>query len=121
MGSINAVTNDIPGYVKQKADVKLIMSRIRTFLKILFFVLLIPVLVSAQDDEGKKTKKQRKAEAKKEQRVQDSQKAEIKGKKRHMKLQDKETRKRMKKNKKKGTAYVSRRPGFFQRLFKGGY
>ncbi len=85
----------------------------------LFLILLlsVPVLLMAQDDQ-KLTRKQKKAHQKKEQRVQDSKKAEIKGKKRHMKLQDKKTRKRMKKNKRKGDAFVSRRPGFFQRLFK---
>jgi hypothetical protein len=81
---------------------------------------VIPMAVFCQDD-PKPTRKQKKAEEKKEQRVQDAKRAEVKGKKRHMKLQDKQTRKRMKKNKKKGTAYVSRRPGFFQRIFKGGY
>ena len=94
------------------------MNKIR-FLRALCFTLLlcIPLLIWAQDE--KPTKKQKKADQKKEQRVQDSKKAEIKGKKRHMKLQDKQTQKRMKKKKKKGTAYVSRRPGFFQRLGKG--
>ena len=71
----------------------------------------------AQDD-PKPNKKQRKAEQKKEQRAHDEKKAEVKGKKRHMQLQDKETRKRMKRNKKKGKAYVSRNQGFFYRIFK---
>ena len=97
------------------------MNRLKSYLKILLLVLLIPFGVLAQDDDGKKTKKQRKAEQKKEQRKEDARKSEVRGKKRHMKLQDKETRKRMKKHKKHGSAYVSRRPGFFQRLMRGGY
>lgn len=83
---------------------------------LLVIICLIPLFLHGQD--GKVSKKQKKAEQKKEQRIQDSHKAEVKGKKRHIKLQDKDTRKRMKKHKKKGNAYVSRRPGFFQRLFK---
>jgi hypothetical protein len=55
---------------------------------------LLPALLSAQDDQ-KLTRKQKKAHQKKEQQVQDTKKAEIKGKKRHMKLQDKKTRKRI--------------------------
>ncbi len=89
--------------------------------KLFFLLLLFIPLMALGQDEVKPTKKQKKAEAKKEQRVQDSKKAEIKGKKRHMKLQDKQTRKRMKQHKRKGKAYVSRRPGFFQRLFRGGF
>lgn len=92
---------------------------VSSFRRLAFFVLfIIPVLSAAQDDEPKLTKKQKKAHEKKEQKVQDSKKAEIAGKKRHMKLQDKQTRKRMKKNKKRGGSYVSRNEGFFQRLFK---
>jgi ATP-dependent exoDNAse (exonuclease V) alpha subunit len=91
------------------------LSGFRRWLLMLLFI--IPVMVFAQDN-PKLTKKQKKAEQKKEQRAQNAKKAEVRGKKRHMKLQDKQTRKRMKQNKKKGTAYVSRRPGFFQRLFK---
>ena len=88
------------------------------FRRLLFLSLLIfPFITAAQDDQ-KETKKQKKANDKKEERVQDAKKAEIAGKKRHMKLQDKQTRKRMKKNKKRGGSYVSRNPGFFQRIFK---
>jgi hypothetical protein len=83
----------------------------------LVLVCLIPLFAFGQD-EPKLTKKQQKAHAKKEQRAQDAKKAEIAGKKRHMKLQDKKTRKRMKKNKKHGGSYVSRNPGFFNRLMK---
>ena len=80
---------------------------------------MIPLAVAGQDnDDQKMTKKQKKAHEKKEQKVQDAKKAEISGKKKHMKLQDKKTRKRMKQNRRKGNSYVSRRPGFFQRLFK---
>ncbi len=83
----------------------------------LVILLLFPLAVFAQDD-PKPTKKEKKADQKKEQRVQDSKRAEIKGQKKHMKLQEKQTRKRMKQHKKQGKAYVSRRPGFFQRLSK---
>lgn len=84
----------------------------------LLFMLFFSIASFSQETQ-KTSKKQKKAEQKKEQRVQDARKAEIKGQQRHRKLQDKDTRKRMKKNKRKGTAYVSRRPGFFQRLTKG--
>lgn len=86
---------------------------------LLIFLLVIPFTLAAQDDgDAKPTRKQKKAEQKKEQRAKDVKKAEIKGKKRHMKLQDKQTQKRMKKNKKKGTRYVSRRSGFWDRIMK---
>ena len=79
---------------------------------------LIPFFTVAQDDQ-KPTRKQKKAEQKKELRAKQVKKSEVKGKKRHMKLQDKQTRKRMKHNKKKGKAYVSRRSrGFFDWLAK---
>lgn len=95
------------------------MSMFKLLKKFLLILLvMVPMIGVAQDDDPKPTKKQKKAEIKKEQKVQDSRKAEIKGQKRHMKLQDKQTQKRMKKNKRKGNAYVSRRPGFFQRLFR---
>jgi len=94
------------------------MRLINKFLRFLIICLLIiPLSVYSQDDK-KPSKKQKKAEQKKEQRAQDAKKSEIKGMKRHVKLQDKQTRKRMKAHKKKGTSYVSRRPGFFQRLTK---
>ena len=81
------------------------------------FLVLMPLLTHAQDSNASKS--QKKAEKKKEQRVQDAKKAELKGKKRHLKIQDKKVRKRMKKNKKKGGSFVSRRPGgFFRGLFK---
>lgn len=84
----------------------------------LVMMLLLPLALVGQDTDADASKSRRKAEKKKEQRVQNAKKAEIKGKKRHVELQDKQTRKRMKKHKKKGVMYVSRRPGFFQRLFK---
>lgn len=84
----------------------------------LIIVMLVPLFVFAQDD-PKPTKKQKKAEQKKEQRKQDAKKSELRSKKQHLNIQDKKTRKRMKKNRKKGSVYVSRRPGFFSRLFHG--
>jgi wobble nucleotide-excising tRNase len=107
--------------VNEKIKNKLYSMQIffKTLRRILFLILIIfPLALFAQDDDQKMTKKQKKAHQKKEQRVQDAKKAEITGKKKHMKLQDKDTRKRMKKNKRKGNSYVSRRPGFFQRIMK---
>lgn len=91
------------------------MIFLRRIMLVLF--VLIPLAASAQDSNA--SKGQKKAEKKKEQRVEDAKKAELKGQKRHMKIQDKQVRKRMKKNKKKGGSFVSRRPGgFFKGLFK---
>jgi Ni/Co efflux regulator RcnB len=78
--------------------------------------LLLSVAVAFAQEEQPMTKKQKKAHEKKEQQKQDARKAEIEGRKRHMKLQDKETRKRMKKNRKKGSNYVSRKPRWIDRL-----
>jgi hypothetical protein len=90
-----------------------------TGLKRLFFLFLVLIPLFAAGQDSNASKSQKKAEKKKEQRVQDAKKAELKGKKRHMKIQDKKVRKRMKKNKKKGGSFVSRRPGgFFKGLFK---
>jgi Ni/Co efflux regulator RcnB len=92
------------------------MIFLRRIMLVLF--VLIPLAASAQDSNA--SKGQKRAEKKKEQRVEDAKKAELKGQKRHMKIQDKQVRKRMKKNKKKGGSFVSRRPGgFFKGLFKG--
>lgn len=93
-----------------------IKQLIRNF--ILVLMVLMPLTLFAQEADTDASKSRRRAEKKKEQRVQNAKKAEIKGKKRHVELQDKQTQKRMKRHKKKGVAYVSRRPGFFQRLFK---
>lgn len=86
---------------------------------LMLLLVLVPVLVNAQDD-GKKTKKQKKAEAKKEEQKAQSQKSEVKARKAHLKMQDKKTRKRMKKNRKRGSGYVSHgdNQGFFRKIFK---
>jgi len=92
---------------------------LRVFRKLMLTIfIVIPLFVLSQDD-PKPTKKQKKVEQKKEQRKQDAKKSEVKSKKQHVKIQDKATRKRMKQHKRKGTQYVSRRPGFFGRLFHG--
>lgn len=93
------------------------MKLIRFLKRIALIALLfLPLLAAAQDD-PKPTKKQRKADQKKEQRAKDAKKSEFRSKKQHLKLQDKATRKRMKKHKRKGTHYVSTKPNFFRRLF----
>lgn len=95
------------------------MTMLQLFRKFLFTIfMVIPLFVLSQDD-PKPNKKQKKAEQKKEQRKVDAKKSEVKSKKQHAKIQDKATRKRMKQNKRKGSQYVSRRPGFFSRLFHG--
>jgi len=93
------------------------MQRLRNRIsRLLFLVLMLFSLGSFAQEEQKMTKKQRKAHEKKEQQKQDARKAEIEGRKHHLKLQDKKTRKRMKKNRKKGSGYVSSKPRFIDRL-----
>src|SRR5215204_2507778 len=81
-----------PDFSETKRTFNCMNIRMTKFLKIfrkiiLTVMLLVPLFVAAQDDK-KPTKKEKKALEKKEQRAQDSKKAEIAGKKRHMKLQD---------------------------------
>jgi ribosomal protein L12E/L44/L45/RPP1/RPP2 len=92
------------------------MIKSRKKLFVLFFMLLATVSIAHAQEDQKMTKQQKKAHEKKEQQKQDERKAEIEGRKRHLKLQDKQTQKRMKKNRKKGTAYVGRKPRFIDKL-----
>lgn len=91
------------------------MKRLLLFLSIL----IVPVLVFSQTD-GSASKKQKKAEQKKEERVKRGKKAELKGRKRHESIQDKSVRKRMKRHR-RGPIHVDaydRRPFFLKRWFK---
>ena len=94
----------------------------RKYFPALFTIILIIFSATASlaqsTDEPKMTKKQKKAHEKKEQQKQDAKKAEIEGRKQHMMLQDKQTRKRMKRHRRQGSGYVSRNPGFWGRLRK---
>lgn len=68
------------------------------FRKTIFVVLMLfPVVLFAQDN-SKATKAQKKAEKKKEQKAEKSRRDDIRAKKSHYKIQDKATRKRMKKH-----------------------
>lgn len=79
--------------------------------------------VQAQDNPDRrpqKTKKSRKEFAKKgEEREAEALTAQEEGRKRHVKLQDKETRKRMKRSRKKAERYNKhKREPFLRRLFR---
>jgi hypothetical protein len=75
------------------------MKGILAFLKRKLFLLLLlfPLVLFAQDN-SKATKTQKKAEKKKEKKAEQSRRDEAKAKKFHYKIQDKKTRKRMKKH-----------------------
>jgi hypothetical protein len=88
----------------------------KVFPRLLFSLMLLFSLQALGQEEQKMTKKQKKAHEKKEEQKQDARKAEIEGRKHHLKLQDKATRKRMKKNRKKGSGYVSSKPRFIDRI-----
>jgi hypothetical protein len=66
---------------------------------LIVFLWMMPMLIFAQDN-SKPTKAQKKADKKKEQQLKQKRKDEIAGKKFHYKIQDKKTRKRMKKHRK---------------------
>lgn len=90
---------------------------LKYFKRLLMVLLILPILTFAQENSSA-TKAQKKADKKKQERIEKSRKADLKGKKRHYKIQEKETRKRMKKHRRKvDHTYPSRRPGFFKRLF----
>ncbi|MEP7264175.1 MAG: hypothetical protein ABI772_06750 [Bacteroidota bacterium] len=87
---------------------------------LLLFTLVIVHLFSMGQDGGKGSKKVKKAEAKKEQQARNQQNAELKGRKRHEAIQDKATRKRMKRHR-RGPIHVDaydRRPFFLKRWFR---
>lgn len=89
---------------------------IKRVLPLMAVFLWLSCTVALAQEEQPMTKKQKKAHEKKEQQKQDARKAEIEGRKRHMKLQDKETRKRMKKNRKKGSKYVASKSRWIDRV-----
>lgn len=82
------------------------MTNSRGLIKRLFFIFLciVPLLIFAQDN-SKSTKAQKKADKKEKERLKKDRKADLEGKKFHYKIQDKATRKRMKKNRKKVDHY----------------
>lgn len=64
------------------------------------------------------SKQQKKAEVKKEKRVQLQKKGEMNARKKHMKIQTKETRKRMKRHKRYAKANnANKKRGIFKRIF----
>lgn len=75
---------------------------------------MLPVFTLAQEsDSPKATKAQKKADAKKQERLMNEQKAEIEGRKMHKAIQTKEVRKRMKKSKKEADRWNTGRRKFF--------
>jgi hypothetical protein len=66
---------------------------------LLFLLLMFPLVLFAQDN-SKATKAQKKAEKKKQEKIEKDRKEDLKAKKFHYKIQDKATRKRMKKHRK---------------------
>jgi len=88
------------------------------------FLLLAAAILAATSvhafaQEAKATKAQKKVEKKKEQRVERDRKSDLKGKKRHYMLQDKKTRKKMKRHRRRvNKNYPSDKPGFFRRIFR---
>ncbi|MFI5219743.1 MAG: hypothetical protein ACHQNT_09665, partial [Bacteroidia bacterium] len=80
-------------------------------------LLIFPLVLAGQENTSQ-TKAQKKAEKKETQRMEKSRKADIKGKKRHYKIQDRKTRKRMKKHRKQvDRSFVYNKPDFFKMLF----
>ena len=64
------------------------------------------------------SKQQKKADAKKEKRVQQAKRGELSAQKKHMRIQTKNTRKRMKRSKKVANSNnANKRRGFFGRIF----
>jgi Flp pilus assembly protein TadB len=94
------------------------MNRKNAF-RLITSILLLLVSVAAYSQEGESIKKQKKRlEKKKEERAQGNENARQEGIDRHMDIQDKETRKRMKKNKKKANRINSgKKEPFFKKWF----
>ena len=96
------------------------MKKVINYISKLFliFLLAVPLIAFAQDNSSQ-TKAQKKAEKAKEKKLSEERKADLKGKQFHYKIQDKATRKRMKKNRRKvDHNYAGEKPpGFFKRLF----
>jgi Ni/Co efflux regulator RcnB len=88
--------------------------------RLLIFLFIIIAQVAFSQSDGSADSKIKKAEKKTEQRQRNKKKAELKGKKRHESIQDKATRKRMKRHR-KGPIHVDaydRRPFFIKRWLK---
>jgi hypothetical protein len=99
------------------------LSRVRSLL--IALGVMFTFTVSAQDIDAHSPKpgggsvQQRKADKKKEEQKKKSEKAVEKGKKRHMKIQAKNTKKMMKKSKHKSEQWNNNKgDSFFQRLFR---
>ncbi len=90
-------------------------------LRILFLVLpLLMVVPESMGQSGVSRKKQEKVQADKaKEEKAEMQKRDKEGRKRHLKIQDKETRKRIKRNTKRADRRGTRthKDGFFRRLF----
>lgn len=89
-----------------------------SFIRRIFLIILVitPLILSAQDKNSHKT--QKKADKKKEQRVENEKKSEIKSRKRHIALQSKDVRKRMRQhNRYVNHTKTHRKKGFVYRLF----
>lgn len=81
------------------------------------FLLLLPIVGFSQEGESIK-KQEKRLEKKKEERAEDNEKAKNEGIKRHESIQDKDTKKRMKKNKKKANRYNNgKKEPFYKRWF----
>ncbi|MBK7887407.1 MAG: hypothetical protein IPJ86_08915 [Bacteroidetes bacterium] len=91
----------------------------KSFLRILLFVLILPVAFATAQSDGSARKKQKQAEKAKQEQIKKQMKADEIGRKRHLKLQSKDVKKRWKKNKRKYKHVDSfdRRPNFWQRIF----
>lgn len=88
-------------------------------LRVCFLVISCLIFSSVSAEAQTATKAQKKAEQKKEDQKRSAAKAEEEGRKRHYKLQSKDVKKRMKRNKKRYDHVDSfdRRPKFWQKLF----
>ena len=85
---------------------------------VLLLLLIFPLFAFAQENSNA-TKAQKKAEKQEIKRKEKARKADLKGKQRHYKIQDRKTRKRMKKHRRQvNSIYIGERPGFFKRLFR---
>ena len=95
------------------------MKYFRNLAWLLGAVMLFSLPPAMAQESSKATKAQKKAERKKEQKLAKSRKAGLKGKQRHHKLQDKKTRKKMKRHRKRvNRHYPGDKPGFFRRIFR---
>jgi hypothetical protein len=85
------------------------------------FLSLMPLFIQAQENDNNKSqdKNQIAADKKKKELAEEIRKADEKGRKRHLKMQTKETRKRMKRSKKKSNQLnANKRDPFYKRWYK---